>query len=484
MHQRSFLLVPIVLTATLGAAAPALGQTCNPPATQNGADVIVGDLHQIINYTGDGTYDAFSMGTYSCNIGDFWLNWFASTNQHPVIGQAVYKMKTHANGVTTFEQLGQSWLKHGFFALSNTLCCTQCQGTDGTHLGVRCSDPYSAARNGDQAPLGPKYQVNATTGFFPYPPANPSWSGTVARRLAVRVSDLEPSSATVRYFGSSIYISPDEPTANRFNNQSYRPLSLTGSGTAWTFALGGPTQRTRAGIYAWPDNEPGVTVKEGFVSPDGNEVGGTRLGLFILAAKVYDLGGGQWHYEYALQNYNSHRSGRAFSLPIPAGVTLSSIGFRDVEYRNGDGEGNISQDGTDWTTTVGGGAITWATQTYAENPNANALRWDTIYNFRYVANTPPALTGGPATITLFRPITNPTDPTEIVIQGMPVPSAPVLNPADLDRDGDVDIQDLSLMLASFGLCSGDPGFNPAADIGGDGCVGLPDLTELLANFGL
>ena len=56
-------------------------------------------------------------------------------------------------------------------------------------------------------------------------------------------------------------------------------------------------------------------------------------------------------------------------------------------------------------------------------------------------------------------------------------------PGDLDGDGDVDQADLGILLAAFGRCSGDEGFNPAADIDGDGCVGQGDLGILLANFG-
>jgi 6-phosphogluconolactonase (cycloisomerase 2 family) len=54
---------------------------------------------------------------------------------------------------------------------------------------------------------------------------------------------------------------------------------------------------------------------------------------------------------------------------------------------------------------------------------------------------------------------------------------------DLDEDGDVDLSDLALLLATYGLCSGDPGYAPEADLDGDECVSLTDLAALLANYG-
>lgn len=54
---------------------------------------------------------------------------------------------------------------------------------------------------------------------------------------------------------------------------------------------------------------------------------------------------------------------------------------------------------------------------------------------------------------------------------------------DLDGSGSVGLQDLSILLSSFGACDGEANFAPAADINGDGCVGLQDLATLLSNFG-
>jgi hypothetical protein len=459
-------------------AVQASAQTCTPSATTNGQDVIVGEIQGTANYSSAGGLEAFSIGTYSCNIGNVWLNWFASTNQHPVISQNLYKAKL-VDGSFRLEQLGQSWLKHGFFALSDNVCCNNCSPTDGTHLGVHCADPYTASRNGGQADAGPKWQVNAATGQFTYPPANPTWSGSVARRLQVHITDLEPTAPpNVRYFVEAMYVSADESAANRVNNASFREATISGSGTAWTMGVTGSTNRTKPGIQAWQAVEPSVTVKDIDIPSDGR---------VHVAGKATDLGNGVWHYEYAVENLNSHRSVQGFSIPKPAGAIVTNIGFHDVDYHDLDGiPTNPAQpnttardyDGTDWPGTVGTDSVAWATSTFDVNENANAIRWGTLYNFRFDANTPPVT--GVVTLTLFRPGT----PTQVTAGAMPVPSTPPAPSGDLDGDGDVDLEDLAAMLTAFGTCTGDPNFNAAADLDHTGCVDLLDLATLLGSFGV
>ncbi|MBK7642888.1 MAG: hypothetical protein IPJ19_07530 [Planctomycetes bacterium] len=353
--------------------------------TNTGPDIIVGDLMDVANYAGQNVggidYDALALGTFSCNIGTFWCNWMSGTNQHPVIDNNLYKYKV-VNGSGRIEQIGMSWLKHGFFALSSTLCCAGCQATDGTHLGVNCADPYSAGLNGSQSGAGPRWQVNATTGVFTYPPANPTYSGSVARRCQVKVSDLEPSSASVRYFGEAQYVTQDDAAAgNNDNNASYREMSVVGAGNAWDFDLIAPTVRENPAILAWQAVDPSVQIANIDIPGDGR---------VILGWKVTALGGGQWHYEYALFNLNSDASIQALSVPKGAGVNVTNIGFHDIDYHDGDGIGNVDFDGTDWVATNGGSSVNWATATFAQNQSANALRWGTLYNFRFDANVPPS----------------------------------------------------------------------------------------------
>src|SRR5258706_2035295 len=263
-----------------------------PCGTNTGPDIIVGDLQDIANYTGQTlsgvAYDAVAFGTYSCNIGTVWCNWIAATNQHPVIDNNLYKYKV-VNGSGRIEQIGMSWLKHGFYALSDNLCCTGCIATDGTHLGIRCSDPYTASRNGGQSGAGPRWQVNAATGVFTYPPASPGYSGTVARRCRAATSDLEASSGMVLYYGEAQYVTQDDATAgNKNNNCSYRGVSVSGSGTAWTFRLLGSTQREHPAIDARQAADASVQEQNIDIANDG------RVGL---GYQVTALGGNPWHYE-------------------------------------------------------------------------------------------------------------------------------------------------------------------------------------------
>ncbi|UCE59052.1 MAG: hypothetical protein JSU63_16605 [Phycisphaerales bacterium] len=358
-------------------------------AADLGADVIVADLQGIRRYDPVGDITAFSIGTTACNIGTARANWISTTNQHPVISQNAYRLKDDR-----FEQIGLSWVKHGFYAVSESFCgpCLDVVDPPGPQLGVGCSDPYSASLNGVDWNLSPRSMINPHTGYYVYTGATPPASTTIERRLQIHNADIDPSlNVGARYFIQGHYVlSDDALTGMNDNNASYREVYTEYESPDFFNIRINPAWRTQweqPAVRAWQDVDPSV-VETDIRVPDE--------GLFILAAKAIDLGTGIWRYEYALQNLNSDRSGGSFSVSLPTHGVISNIGFHDVDYHSGD-----PYDPTDWTWAVSDSAVTWSTDTYDVNENANALRWGTVYNFRFDLNAGPDSTD--VTIGLFKP---------------------------------------------------------------------------------
>jgi len=368
-----------------------------------GPDVIVGDLFNTANHGISGGIRAYSIGTYSCNIGTEPLLWNPNTSNHPVIGQNLYRWK---NG--RFEQLGQSWVKHGFLALTDSLC-DACQNPgSGQLLGVGCADPYDASLNGSAGSLGPKSPINAFTGAFSNSYPSPAGNTVLRGRIQVDQNDVDPTqNAGARYFIEGHYVTPDDAAwGNHMNNASWREVTI--NPTSFSLQLAGSTVRMQAAIQRWPGIDPGA--KTGNVIVDGD-------GRIFFGWKVTDNGNGTWNYEYAIFNYNCDRSVSSFSIPVDPASIISNIGFRDVAYHSGD---NI--DGTDWPGAHNGvDAFTWSTtQTYVENPSANAIRWGTLYNFRFTVDAPPV--DGSATLGLFKPAPVAGEFPNHVTIGIAVPS--------------------------------------------------------------
>ena len=197
-----------------------------------GPDVICGDINGIQTWGGLAGQASYSLGTTSCNIGTAQLLWQQFTQFHPVMPQNIYRIKT-VNGASRIEQIGQSWLKHGFCALQQTLCgaCTPAGGGCASALGIGCSDPYTAARNGTQTNLGPRYDINASTGVFNIIPTNPPTPGSpitttpggiLAKRIIVNNTDLDPAlNPGAEYWGECQYVhQQDAASDNNDNNGS------------------------------------------------------------------------------------------------------------------------------------------------------------------------------------------------------------------------------------------------------------------------
>src|SRR6266567_3290701 len=405
---------------------PLIGTTRGEvPTRTSGPDVIVGDLPDVEQLGSAGTQVGVAVATTSCNNGDQPVDWFAlPQTDHPVVPQNLYRMSGGTDNTERFEQIGQSWLKHTFEALEESVCGTCNTGgcQTGTHLCPGCSDPYVSSLNGSQSSIGSRAWINPFTGSFPSSANNntgPHHDG-VSHRIRVNVSDLDTTqNAGATYFGEAAYLSPHEYTwcqshpdqCNMFNNASYRQFHVTGT-TNFNFTAVGNTVRMQPAIQAWVPT--GATVNQ--LEPDPN-----NDGIWFMGYKVTNPSAGVWHYEYALYNMNLDRAIQSFSVPLGPGANISNIEFHAPPQEPGwSNDGTFNNQGyssTPWTVNQTSNSITWSTETFAQNQNANAIRWGTLYNFRFDADQPPQSnnatvaffkTGSPMTTAVQAPTANGT----------------------------------------------------------------------------
>jgi hypothetical protein len=371
------------------------------PTLVPGPDVIVGELPQVQQSGNDTTNHLVGLGvaTTSCNNGDQPLHWLAlPQTDHPVIPQGLYRMSGGANNNERFEQIGQSWLKHAFLALENNACnfgCNTSGCTTGSNLCPGCSDPYSASLNSDQNSIGSRAWVNPFTGNYPSTANNHSGhshTGT-SHRVTVASSDLNAAqNSGATYFAEAQYVTPHEYAwcqshqgeCNMYNNASYRQFTVSGSGDSYTFLASGSTVRMQPAIMAWAGT--GATVNQYQPDPAND-------GIVFVGYKVTQTGANTWHYEYAIYNENLDRGIQYFQIPVFSGVNISNVGFHAPRQEPGwANDGTFNNQGyssTPWSVDQPSSHIEWSCEAFAQNQNANAIRWGTLYNFRFDAQAPP-----------------------------------------------------------------------------------------------
>ena len=143
------------------------------------------------------------------------------------------------------------------------------------------------------------------------------------------------------------------------------------------------------------------------------------------------LGGGNFHYEYAVHNVDNSRAGASLRIPIDASATATNFTFGDID----------TDASNDWSVQRVGNEIVFSAT--ANNP----LEWNTIYNFGFDADFTPGISmceidearigpgnmfvevetevPGGSTIPLFAKFGTPCDGSSIV----PEPICAQFNPA-------------------------------------------------------
>jgi hypothetical protein len=459
-------------TGTIGLIAVSGHAKRNTSREIIGPDVvawtIAGENSFDMDYYGEsGGIAGFAFATQSCNWGDAEADWYGGTNDSPIISQNVFRLKDGR-----FEHIGmQCFGKHSFCALSEP-GCGDCQATNCNTLGIGCADTYWAGLNAHGE--APRSDINAFTGEYPYPFSHSS-SGPSSIRGNIQLAevDIDPSlNEGARYFVEGQYISTDDaPWGNQMNNASWREIGFNSVTSAYPMSNDGIAETIvgEPAIRAWAQIDSGVRLTELYLPDDGK---------VIIGAKVSDNGDGTYSYEYAIHNLNSHRSIQSVTIPTGDAI-LSDVGFKDIDYNSGE-----IYDSTDWATNVGADFVSWYGPTHEENENGNALRWGTMYNYRFTASASPEF--GDITFGIFRPGGDPSTTASTLIPGgsaidpcdLPLGDCP----ADVDEDGIVAVGDILSIVANWGDC-GDGTYRPHGDVDGDCCVAVSDLLQVIGVWG-
>ncbi|MEC9048344.1 MAG: hypothetical protein VYA51_10050 [Planctomycetota bacterium] len=316
-----------------------------------------------------------------CNPGSVDIPWFAAMQpNHPFFGFIIARV--HNDRI---EQINEwSFCKHAWLSINYTVggCGSPCNtSTPGNLMGVGCGDAYGAGNNANRNDLGPPEEIDPWLGEwnplgsyfdigdpmqagYPEPADGINSLSTnifdnVDNRCTVKEQDLLAPGA--EYFYALQLVLNGESGNNRDDNIAHRGFSPSQSGGTWFFS-----NTTGMDIGTVLDRWQGASVEAG-----GN---GSDDGKFYVAVKVTSLGGGQYHYEYAIHNVDNSRGGATFEVPIDANATATNFTFGDLDD-------DVSND---WTAARVNNRIVFSAPV-----GQNAIEWNTIYNFGFDADIAP-----------------------------------------------------------------------------------------------
>ena len=335
-----------------------------------------------------------------------------ANDQHPFLIWNLYRFNTDG----TIDQIGRSGVKHAFLTLNTN--CLEDPG-DSHILGRGCSDVYSVSNNDNNNSMGPRSEIIPATnqwgrcgsiydtncdGF-----SNTSGNGSYDQRLVVRESQFSGAANTgATYLFESWYLARGD--INILNSMGSTRATFTRNSTVWV--VGGNDQyKLGPAIDRWVDPaNPGVAATSVQMSSSEGNV--------KIAARVKNLGGGQWRYDYAVMNLDFARAlteGAEPNLRVLNNQGLSNFSvpvgtatITDLKFSDGDLDAT-----NDWVGSVQSQRVTW---TAPSGPSANTLNWGTMFRFSFIANQ------GPKKSTFVLKVANPGSPQDLKGTGMLVPA--------------------------------------------------------------
>lgn len=326
-------------------------------------------------------------------------------DQHPYLIWNMYRL--NADG--SIDQIGRSGVKHAF--LTTNIGCAPGHGQNPHVLGRECSDTYGVSNNDTSNALGPRSEIIPATNVWGRCGSiydtncdgvpNTSGNTQYSQRLIVAESQIAASTQPgATYLFESWYLARED--INIYNSMGNKIVEPVWGGAVWSIGTG-TDYRLGPAIDRWVDRiNPGPNAR--------NVEFATGEGHAQVAVKATDLGGGSWRYDYAVMNHDFARAVTECLDPIPGptcrpGFVKVVHNFGFDRFRISAGAGRVISDvhfsdgdlvsANDWTSTVGGGVVSWSAPVNATPPAntpavLNSLNWGTMFRFSFVANAAPA----------------------------------------------------------------------------------------------
>jgi len=312
-----------------------------------------------------------------------------NNDQHPFLNWSVYR---EIDG--RFEQLGYSGVKHAFLTI-NINCTLNC--SDMNILWLGCEDVYGVGTNDASSVLGPRAEIEANAGlwencgsFFDPKPCTGSQqnnsNATDENRLVASKGDLVDVNNVAVYMQAWYMIRDD---INIFNTMGYRQISPVDNGGSWNMNMG-PVFKQGAALdnYITPNT---ITATQ------ASSTVATGEGLFTVAVKVVNLGGGLYRYNYAVENYEFDPRFINYHIDFPTGALLTDTYFNDPE-----------QDASnDWQFVHDNDVLSIAGNAQNEQD------WGMLFSFSFTTDLVP--TTGTITIDVAQPVINLTVSATVLV---------------------------------------------------------------------
>lgn len=291
-----------------------------------------------------------------------------NNEQHPFLNWAMYREIDNR-----FEQVALSDVKHAFFA-QNINCTYHCGSNFVLYKG--CEDTYTVSNNDGGSYLGPREELTAFTGmweqecsFFDPGCTNQQThisNNTDENRLVVNEALF--SDPSLSYYFSAWYLVRED--VNIFNGMGFmsyefdqHPKSLT-----WNMINPSAFQNGPASDAYLP---PNTTAKDLMSASHRTLQAGE--GHLTAAVKVIDLGGGNFRYNYMVENHDYDPQVEKIEIQLPHWATFSNFIWSDSD----------TDTGNDWVTTRQGHSLILAPT------NENLMDWGMLFSFSFTTNIAP-----------------------------------------------------------------------------------------------